>query len=224
MPTNSAGRTDMANYLYRKRIVPVVGSAATVAGLWALPGVGAIEKAAWTIVGASLGIVIGQSVWRQVRTRIYAGNRVTLYYTDTLVYALLFMAGLASLAPRAAFQGAALLVSHPSTLALILLGLASVGLATSVVSYWQIRCHELRHGPLRAKLLYTQSTTGAEGMLGRAAVVQAVCAPEGTVRVGSELWRARCLDGAALQVGQAVLVREVDGLCLLVERTKSGAA
>jgi membrane protein implicated in regulation of membrane protease activity len=203
---------------------PVVGAAAAVAGLWALPAVGVVEKMAATGVGAALGISIGQSVWRQLRNRIYAGNRVTLYYTDTFVYALVLMAGLASLTPRAAFQGAGLLVSHPSTLVVIALGLASLGLAASAVNLWHIRRYELQHGPLRAKLIYTQSTTGAEGMLGRHAVVQAACAPEGTVRVRSELWRARSLDDTSLQVGEAVVVREVDGLCLLVERVKSGAA
>jgi membrane protein implicated in regulation of membrane protease activity len=54
-------------------------------------------------------------------------------------------------------------------------------------------------------------------MLGKQAIVRAECAPEGTVRVRNELWRARALDSASLPVGATVIVREVDGLCLLVE-------
>jgi membrane protein implicated in regulation of membrane protease activity len=87
----------------------------------------------------------------------------------------------------------------------------------TLAGYWQMRRYELEHRPLRPKYLYASSSTGAEGMLGKQAIVRAECAPEGTVRVRNELWRARALDSASLPVGATVIVREVDGLCLLVE-------
>ena len=43
----------------------------------------------------------------------------------------------------------------------------------------------------------TKATTGAEGMIGKRAEVVRECRPTGTVRVGSELWEARCEGGAA---------------------------
>jgi membrane protein implicated in regulation of membrane protease activity len=60
-----------------------------------------------------------------------------------------------------------------------------------------------------------QSVVGAEALVGRRAVIAADCMPEGQVRVAGELWRARCAGGAA--VGEEVIVREVDGLTLVVE-------
>ena len=39
--------------------------------------------------------------------------------------------------------------------------------------------------------------------------------PEGQVRVAGELWQARCEAGAG--AGDEVVVREVDGLTLVVE-------
>lgn len=60
-----------------------------------------------------------------------------------------------------------------------------------------------------------QAQVGLEALVGRRAVVAADCMPEGQVRVAGELWRARCEGGAG--VGDEVLVREADGLTLLVE-------
>lgn len=56
---------------------------------------------------------------------------------------------------------------------------------------------------------------GAETLVGRHAVVSADCMPEGQVRVAGELWRARCEGGAG--VGDEVVIRQVDGLTLVVE-------
>ena len=47
----------------------------------------------------------------------------------------------------------------------------------------------------------TKATTGAEAMIGKHAEVVSECRPNGTVRIGSELWEARCEDGAGHLVG-----------------------
>jgi membrane-bound serine protease (ClpP class) len=56
---------------------------------------------------------------------------------------------------------------------------------------------------------------GTETLVGRRAVVSVDCMPEGQVRVAGEIWRARCDVGAG--VGAEVVVREVQGLTLVVE-------
>jgi membrane protein implicated in regulation of membrane protease activity len=60
-----------------------------------------------------------------------------------------------------------------------------------------------------------QAVVGAEALVGRRAVVAVDCMPEGQVRVAGELWRAQCRGGAS--AGDEVVVREVDGLTLVVE-------
>ena len=60
-----------------------------------------------------------------------------------------------------------------------------------------------------------RSVSGAEALVGRRAVVSADCMPDGQVRVAGELWRAHCEAGAS--EGDEVVVREVDGLTLVVE-------
>lgn len=60
-----------------------------------------------------------------------------------------------------------------------------------------------------------RATVGAETLVGRRAVVSADCLPEGQVRVAGEIWAARCDAGA--RVGDDVLVREIEGLILVVD-------
>jgi membrane protein implicated in regulation of membrane protease activity len=56
---------------------------------------------------------------------------------------------------------------------------------------------------------------GVEALIGRTAIVSTDCRPYGQVRIAGELWQARCDAGAA--AGEEVVVREVDGLTLVVE-------
>lgn len=57
---------------------------------------------------------------------------------------------------------------------------------------------------------------GPETLIGASAEVVEACRPIGRVRVRSELWRARCEEGA--DVGERVRVHAREGLTLLVER------
>ena len=63
-----------------------------------------------------------------------------------------------------------------------------------------------------------QVQTGIETLVGRTATVIAPCKPLGQVRLAgeSEIWRARCAEGADL--GETVRVVGFDQLTLIVER------
>ena len=60
-----------------------------------------------------------------------------------------------------------------------------------------------------------RAAVGAETMIGKTAVAVGELRPEGQVRVGGELWQARCEDGA--EAGTRLVVRGIDGLRLQVE-------
>src|SRR5215218_3032928 len=60
-----------------------------------------------------------------------------------------------------------------------------------------------------------RAVTGAEGLIGRTALVVEPCRPDGRVRVHGELWQAHCPRGA--EVGQSVRVRSVEDLVLHVD-------
>jgi membrane-bound serine protease (ClpP class) len=61
---------------------------------------------------------------------------------------------------------------------------------------------------------------GAETLIGKPAVVTSECRPHGQVRLGGEIWDARCEAGA--DVGDSVVVTARDDLVLVVERPPSG--
>ena len=60
-----------------------------------------------------------------------------------------------------------------------------------------------------------KTVVGAETLIGRSAIVAAECRPTGQVRIGGELWQARCEPGA--EIGEEVIVRALEGLTLVVE-------
>ena len=60
-----------------------------------------------------------------------------------------------------------------------------------------------------------KATVGIETLVGRPAIVSVDCRPHGQVRVAGEIWQARCEVGA--NVGDRVVVSDVDGLLLVVE-------
>lgn len=63
-----------------------------------------------------------------------------------------------------------------------------------------------------------QVQAGAETLVGRTATVIVACRPLGQVRLSgeSEIWRARCAEGA--EQGETVRVVGLDQLTLIVER------
>jgi membrane protein implicated in regulation of membrane protease activity len=57
---------------------------------------------------------------------------------------------------------------------------------------------------------------GVETLVGRRAIVMSALAPAGQVKIDGELWGAR--SDSPVESGCVVVVRDVDGLTLLVER------
>jgi membrane protein implicated in regulation of membrane protease activity len=55
---------------------------------------------------------------------------------------------------------------------------------------------------------------GPETLLGRPVEVVATCRPDGTVRLSSERWNARCREGA--DVGDTVIIESLQQLTLIV--------
>jgi membrane-bound serine protease (ClpP class) len=61
-------------------------------------------------------------------------------------------------------------------------------------------------------------STGAEGLIGEAAVVVEPCDPNGRVKVRGELWNARAAE--PLGAGESATVTGVDGLTLAIARAE----
>lgn len=62
-------------------------------------------------------------------------------------------------------------------------------------------------------------------MLGRKGFVEEALNPSGYVRIYGELWNAKIREGReAIEKGDTVVVREINGLTLLVEREEEGSS
>ncbi len=59
-----------------------------------------------------------------------------------------------------------------------------------------------------------RAVVGPEALIGAEGVVVLPCRPDGQVRLGGELWHARCDEGA--DVGDRVRVDRLEGLTLVV--------
>jgi membrane-bound serine protease (ClpP class) len=59
------------------------------------------------------------------------------------------------------------------------------------------------------------ATVGVETLVGKVGVAASDLWPEGQVRVGGEIWRARCAGGC--DSGTRIVVRAVEGLTLVVD-------
>jgi membrane protein implicated in regulation of membrane protease activity len=60
-----------------------------------------------------------------------------------------------------------------------------------------------------------QASVGVETLVGKIGVAASDLWPEGQVRVGGEIWRARCAGGC--DSGTRIVVRRVEGLTLVVD-------
>jgi len=223
MPTGKGGDKVRSTESSR-RLVQVI--LATVAGALLL----AVSRATWPVkvttvaLGIAIGCWLGLLSWRRLRRQILANTVLVTYLEDSLWAAVLLVLYLGSFAPRVFVYTFNLLAVAPGVGWLASLAVASSCTGYSWVLYRSIRSHERLHGRLRVKTIYARSVAGAEGLVGRQAVVVEPCDPDGRVTVGPELWFARSITGVAISVGTAVVVREVEGLRLIVEKPTGQAA
>jgi membrane-bound ClpP family serine protease len=91
-------------------------------------------------------------------------------------------------------------------------------LAVAFLVIWVLK--DLALFPFVRKAYEPRSGGGADALLGAIASARDRLDPEGYVRVGHELWRAR-VRGGAIEKGGTVRVVEVQGLTLVVEAVPS---
>jgi len=100
-------------------------------------------------------------------------------------------------------------------LALVGLDVLGTGLAWGVLAVWVVK--EIVLFPFVRRAYEPSDPTGVGSMLGATGAVIDRLDPEGTIRLGPELWAASLEQGSApVEVGAAVQVVAIDGLRLTV--------
>lgn len=87
--------------------------------------------------------------------------------------------------------------------------LVCVGLFFGELAFWN------------RKVRLQRAQVGVETVIGQVATVVTPCHPNGQVRLGGEIWEARCVEWA--DVADEVVVEGQEGLTLVVERTGTGS-
>lgn len=96
------------------------------------------------------------------------------------------------------------------------------GLAVAALLAWAVK--DAVMFPFVREAYAVHPRPAADGMLGARAVAEEALAPEGRVRVGPELWRARLAKGEApVAAGESVCIVAVEGLTLRVSRLPPGS-
>ena len=81
-----------------------------------------------------------------------------------------------------------------------------------------MKAFESKCGRLIAKQFWNRSIVGQEGMISKEGFVLEKCAPNGKVQIGSEIWNAESIDEREIEASDRILVRDMDGLKLIVEK------
>ncbi|MCK5828336.1 NfeD family protein [Candidatus Bipolaricaulota bacterium] len=70
------------------------------------------------------------------------------------------------------------------------------------------------------RILRQSSHHGVESLIGRNAYALVPLAPDGQIKIGSEIWAARSRSGETIAVDQIVVICEIRGKLLLVEEAR----
>ena len=170
------------------------------------------------IGGTILGYLLGRFDWGRTRLRIDTRNVVILYATDGGFYGLLLLLFLVQIAPRSIFDSVEIAIAQPVVVTSVIYAVCSCWCGHNL-AYWRgARDFELNHGKLITKQFWSRSEVGQEGMISKEGVAIDRCDPSGKVQIGSEVWNAESIDRTTVEASDRVIVRDIDGLKLIVER------
>lgn len=200
----------------------LIGCGVWVLVLWWLRGQLWVYRLALGF-GCIAGIAVGSGYWWRLqrniarRDRRYERNKIFVHYLNlvevlmaTVVYNPYLAIPLGLLLLAAAFLS--VFSAHWWTVLASGLGLT----ATTVVAGWIVR-YERHHGPLYYQY-YSESWSGAEGLLYQIGTVVAPLGPSGKVKLQGALWNAVSLSGEVIEVGEQVEVISIERLTLYVDR------
>lgn len=174
-------------------------------------------KIIFLVIGVVLGYVLGQFDWKKTRSRVDKRNVVILYATDSGFYSILMLLFLLQFAPRSIASFVKVLQNHPFILPLFIGVISSTWVAYNFTIWRGVKHFETVHGRLITKYFWSPSLVGQQGMISKGGIVIEKCAPIGKVQIGSEIWMAESIDGREIDPFDRILVRDMDGLKLIVE-------
>lgn len=215
LPEKQAQRTLRLQLLFAALIL--------VVALW-LTATPVYVKALLVAVGVVVGLGLGRWTWQRMRQRLdVRGVIQRRSWESVIIIGVLIVLWLL----RRYLVGAVFISSWrdalPHVLAAInwtLLLLATAWCAHTLMLLLSVRTYERRHGSITVKTSYQKKVAvGPEAVIGRTATLIDPCRPKGTLKIDGVLWHAETVGGSPLPAGTTVVVRDLEGLTLIVEPT-----
>ena len=176
------------------------------------------EKLLLSALGIILGYSIGYYDWKLTKKRIDKRNVVNLYATNTSLYIILMVFFIIQFYPRGIFTFLTVLKDYPYIFPIFIEIVCSIIVGYNLAFWFGVKSFESEYGQLRIKHFWSKSISGKEGMISKKGVVIERCDPIGKVRIGPEVWNAESADSKTIEEGDKVIVREINGLRVLVEK------
>ena len=165
-----------------------------------------------------IGMIIGKFDWNTMKNRIDQRNVMIIYSTEYILYSFIFILFIAQMAPRTFLSLAIHLDKITNYLFISLLLITSLVTGQTFKLFISIRKYEMEKGRIIPRLFWTNSVTGEQGMILKTGIVLKKCDPEGKVKIGSEIWNAKSIDNKLIPEHYTIIVRDIIGLQLVVER------
>jgi membrane protein implicated in regulation of membrane protease activity len=169
-----------------------------------------------------VGFLLGKMSWRKEEERIDKRNGLILYFSDTHAYSALVFLFLLQTFKGSSRVIAAILDLSPWIFPVLIWLAAGIAVGHNAAYYYFVRKVEEQRGPLRVKRFYARSKVGAESMIGKQGTIMEKCQPNGTAKIENTIWTAESIDGTSIPAGEAVVVRDIEGLRVFVEPVDQG--
>jgi hypothetical protein len=171
-----------------------------------------------SITGSILGYWIGHVEWNNIYSRIDKRNTVILYATDNGFFSILLLLFFIQYHPRSLLSISKIVQANHVIYASIVIITGSL-LCGRNLAFWRgVKVFESTRGKLITKSFWSRSLVGQEGMISKQGVIVESLNPIGRVRIDSETWKAESMEKDFVEVDNHVIVRDIDGLKLIVEK------
>ena len=173
-----------------------------------------------SVIGVSSGFLSGVISWNNIKRRTDKRNVVILYETDSIFYVVLILLFLIQYNPKSLLTVLKFSNSSIPIIELLLITILALWVGYNITLWRLIRTFEFSNGRLITKHFWSRSKVGQEGMISKNGIVIEACNPSGKVRIGSEIWNAESIDGLNIRLDRKIVVRDIEGMTLIVEEVK----
>ncbi len=206
-------------YYHHSRLIHFLISILFLYGVLYLIPTSLVQKVSIISISFLVGLFLGMFDWNKMVKRIDQRNVLIIYSSESVFYSLILFLFFAQVAPRAFMSVASHIEKLNIYIYISLTSLTGLFSGQTFIIWQQIRKYETENGRIIPRLFWTNSIMGEHGMISKKGVVLENCNPSGKVKIGSEIWNAESIDGKFISKQENIIVRDINGLLLIIEKS-----